>query len=150
MADSGLQARAGIGALEPRERLELLVAQLVEAVTFDVREFWRENGEFAAPKDIPRPLSLLMKGVKMHRLAPVEHMDLLGLPACEVTELRWTSQADLLLRAIEVMKSILDRNRREGDPLSDEQVEEGALAFVAARRPDLAEKYPEVFGRKKP
>ncbi len=150
MADD-LQARAEINALEPREQLSLLVARLLEAVTFDVRDFWKPNGEFAAPRDIPRPLAVLMKGVKMHRLAPVEHMDILGLPACDVTELRWTSQAELLMRAIEALTSALDRQRRQGDPLTDEEVERGALQFLAARRPDLAEKYPDLFqGGKKP
>ncbi len=150
MADD-LQARAEINALEPREQLNLLVARLLDAVTYDVGQFWKPNGEFAFPRDIPKPLKVLMKGVKMRRsFASTDAMELVGISPMEVTEVRWTSQAELLMRAIETLTSALDRQQRKGDPLSDEEVERGALQFLAARRPDLAEKYPELFRERAP
>jgi hypothetical protein len=139
-------------ALAPGDRLNMLVERLMEAVTFDVREFFAPSGSFVSPRSIPRELSLLVKGVKLgrtqyNRLANEEYLDLVGAPTAEVSELRWTSQADLLLRAIEVLTAALDRQRRHGEPLSDSEVERGALKFLAARRPDLAAKYPDLFAK---
>lgn len=128
-----------------RETLEGLLARILEAATGDIREFFDEQGNFKPPRSIPRELTLLVKGLKLHRLAPVEHMDLLGLPATEVTEVRWESQADLMFRAAELLVSFLKESGRLGEALSDADVERGSLEFLALRRPDLVEKYPDLF-----
>ncbi len=133
----------------PAEKLDELVRVVLEAAQFDVREFWAPDGTFRHPREVPRPLMLLVKGVKMKRLAPVEWADVLGVPASEVVELKWESQAALLLRAIEVLAAAIERARKQEGQLTDEEVEAGALSYVAERHPEVAAAHPEVFGRSK-
>lgn len=123
----------------PSVTLDKLVGEFLQAATFDVRELFDANGGFKPVRDVPRPLTLLIKGVKMKRLMPVEWADALGTPASEVVEMKWESQAALLLRAIELVTNLIERRKKAGDPMTDEEVEQGAIDFVIARHPELAE-----------
>lgn len=137
-----------VGPVDGRIVLSRLARRLLDAVEFDAREFIAPDGSFQRVRDIPRPLSLLLGGVKMKRLMPVEWADVMGLPAAEVVELKWEPQARLLLRAIEVMTRAVEREK--GAPLTDDEVDAGALGYVAQHYPEVAAAHPEVFGGKKP
>lgn len=131
-------------ALSPRATLDALVTDLLDAVRYDARDFFAPSGEFRPMRAVPRQLMLLVKGVKIKRLMPVEWAELLGIPAADIVELRWESQAALTLRAIELVMTMIDRQRGR-EPMTDDEVEAGALAFVASRFPQVAAAHPEVF-----
>lgn len=132
--------------------LDRLVHEFLTAVTYDVREFFEADGSVRSIRAVPRPLTLLIKGVKLKRVMPAEWSDVLGIPTTEIAELRWESQASLLLRAIEMMTAVIERNKRSGDPLTDDEIEQGATEYLALRHPELVAAHPEVFGppKKKP
>lgn len=139
-----------VPAADSNATLDHLVREFLGAATFDVRQFFNPvDGSIRKVSDIPRPLTLLVGGVKIKRLMPIEWADVLGVPAAEIVELKWESQAKLLLRAIELMTNVIERNRKGSDNLTDEEVEQGSLEFIAQRHPELAKAHPEIFGRKK-
>lgn len=129
--------------------LDRLVHEFLTAATYDVREFFSPDGAIQNVRAVPRPLTLLIKGVRVKRLIPVEWAEVLGMPAAEVVELKWESQAGLLLRAIELMTGVIERNRKNGAPMTDEEIEQGATQFVAMKHPELAAEHPEIFGAAK-
>lgn len=131
-------------ALSPRATLDALVTDLVDAVRYDARDFFGPDGSFRPVRTIPRQLMLLVKGVKIKRLMPEEWADLLGVPAADVVELQWASQASLTMETIKLLAALMAQ-QRDREPLTDEEVEAGALQFLASRFPDLVEKHPEVF-----